>query len=250
MFLEPFQDADVREAHGAAAFERDADFGAWLCWRGILLREHGQRDQKHEDRKSNSAHRGLLNSFSKSRNSRMNYEFGAGCRFQQARMKNSGTFVFLEDVAAVDDQNLSGDVGGLEGGEEANRGGDLVGRASAAEGGMKGGDFFGGGGGGGGDPAGRGAVDGDAVAGGFDGDGAHHAVHGGFRGAVRGGAGVADERPSHGGDIHDAAVLLVGHSGKNGAGHAKGGVQGDGDLVLPFGEGSFQERLAIGGLAG
>ncbi len=42
----------------------------------------------------------------------------------------------------------------------------------------------------------------------------------------------------------------MGHGGKHCAGHAKGGVESDGDLVLPFGEGSFQERLAIGGLAG
>ncbi len=42
MFLEPFQDTDVRESHGAAALERRANFGP-RPWRGILLRSQGQR---------------------------------------------------------------------------------------------------------------------------------------------------------------------------------------------------------------
>jgi len=33
-------------------------------------------------------------------------EFGAAPRFRQARKEDSGTLVFLEDIASVDDQNL------------------------------------------------------------------------------------------------------------------------------------------------
>jgi len=45
---------------------------------------------------------------------------------------NSAAFVFLEGVAAVDDQDLSGDVGSFGRGQEANRSGDFVGSACAA----------------------------------------------------------------------------------------------------------------------
>ena len=45
VFVKPFQDADVREPHGAAAFERHADFGAHAR-REILLRAQRPRQQK------------------------------------------------------------------------------------------------------------------------------------------------------------------------------------------------------------
>ena len=68
----------------------------------------------------------------------MNYEFGAGWRFQQAGKEVSGTFVFLQDIAAVDNQDLAGDVGSFRRGEEANGGGYFVGRAGAAKAAMDG----------------------------------------------------------------------------------------------------------------
>src|SRR5260370_4282356 len=76
-------------------------------------------------------------------NSPVNYEFGAGWRFQQAGKEVSGTFVFLQDIAAVDNQDLAGDVGSFRRGEKANRGGAFCGRAGAAERRMQRGDFFG-----------------------------------------------------------------------------------------------------------
>src|SRR5216683_1996636 len=43
--------------------------------------------------------------------SQMFNEFGAAWRFQQARKEDSGTLVFLKDIASIDHQDLSGDVG-------------------------------------------------------------------------------------------------------------------------------------------
>src|SRR4029077_8145074 len=79
---------------------------------------------------------------SKLTNSRIIYECGAAWRFQQARMKVLGNFLFLQDIAAIDNQDLAGDVGSLGRGQETDRGGDFVGSAGAAERGMKRGDFF------------------------------------------------------------------------------------------------------------
>src|SRR2546426_1925354 len=52
-------------------------------------------------------------------------------------LEASGTFVFLQDVASIDHQNLPGDVGRFRRSKETNRGGYFVGRASAAERRMK-----------------------------------------------------------------------------------------------------------------
>src|SRR5437879_12386675 len=95
-------------------------------------------------------------------------EFGAAWRFQQARKEDSGTLVFLKDIASIDDQNLPGNVGSFRRSEEANRGGDFVGRAGAAERRMQRSDFFGLCRSTSGDPAGGDAVDGDPIAGRFD----------------------------------------------------------------------------------
>src|SRR6266436_1992599 len=70
------------------------------------------------------------------------YEFGAEWRFQQARKEVSGTFVFLQDIAAIDNQDLAGDIGSFRRSEEANRGCYFVGRAGSEERGMQCGDSF------------------------------------------------------------------------------------------------------------
>src|SRR6266851_5274353 len=97
-------------------------------------------------------------------NPRMKNEFVSAWRFQQGRKEASGNFLFLQDVAAIDHQDLSGDVGSFRRGEEANRGGDFVRRAGAAERRMQGGDFLGLRRGCRCDPAGSDAVDGDSIA--------------------------------------------------------------------------------------
>ena len=142
MFLEPLQHANVRQAQCAAAFQRHADFGPWPR-RGILLRAQRPRGQKEQENENNAAHAGLLSGPSKSLNSQMFNEFGAARRFQQARKQGSGTFVFLQDVASINHENLPGDVGRFRRSKETNRGGYFVGRASAAERRMKRCDFFG-----------------------------------------------------------------------------------------------------------
>ena len=142
VFLEPLQDTNVRESHCAAAFQGHADFGPWPR-RGVLLRARCARPQKQQKNENNAAHAGLLSGPSKSLNSQMFNEFGAARRFQQARMEASGTFVFLQDVASIDDEDLSGDVRRFRRSKETNRGGDFVGRAGAAERRMKRCDFFG-----------------------------------------------------------------------------------------------------------
>ena len=91
VFLEPLQHANVRKTHGAAAFQCHADFRARArC--GVLLRPQCAGQQKQQKNENHSAHAGLLRDSSKLLNSRMNYEFGAARRFQQARKEAQETF--------------------------------------------------------------------------------------------------------------------------------------------------------------
>src|SRR5260370_36768769 len=76
-------------------------------------------------------------------NSRMKNEFGSAWRFQQGRKDASGNFLFLQDVAAIDHQDLSGDRGSFQPGAEANRAGDFLRRASTAERRIQAGDLLG-----------------------------------------------------------------------------------------------------------
>ena len=58
VFVEPPQHTDVRQAHGAAAFQSHADFRAH-AWRGILLRTRCAGPQKEQKNENNSAHADL-----------------------------------------------------------------------------------------------------------------------------------------------------------------------------------------------
>src|SRR2546427_13138648 len=56
---------------------------------------------------------------------------------------NSSTLVLLQDVAAIHDESLPGDIGGLRGSEEADRGGNFIRRARSSYRRVQRGDFFG-----------------------------------------------------------------------------------------------------------
>src|SRR5947209_16533302 len=77
---------------------------------------------------------------------------------------NSSTLVLLQDVAAIHDESLPGDIGGLRGSEEADRGGNFIRRARPSYRRVQRGDFFGLRRRSRRNPARRDAVDGDSVA--------------------------------------------------------------------------------------
>src|ERR1700686_195632 len=98
--------------------------------------------------------------------------FGWGNLFPFARTQSGGSrsvvqigraFVLLESIAAVNDDQLAGDVGGGFGGEKSDGSGDFVRTAGAPDGSISAGDDFVAGGGCGFDPTGGDGVHSDSL---------------------------------------------------------------------------------------
>src|SRR5712692_3781336 len=100
---------------------------------GFCCASEGSGSRRNRKFKTMRRMGSLLSGPSKSRNSQVFNEFGSAWRFQQERMEVSGAFLFLQDIAAIHNQDLSGDVGSFRRSEETNRGGDFIRRAGAAE---------------------------------------------------------------------------------------------------------------------
>src|SRR5713101_2297796 len=151
-------------------------------------------------------------------------------------------FVLLEGIAAVNDDQLAGDVGGGFGGEKRDGCGDFVRTAGAADRSISTRDNFVRGGGRGFDPAGGDGVHSDSLAGQFEGKTASKPDHAGFGRAVGGFARVADDWAGGRRNVHDTPIVRSQHERQNGFRDIESGFEVDSDAVIPLLFGKLGQR--------
>src|SRR5713101_6921873 len=151
-------------------------------------------------------------------------------------------FVLLEGIAAVNDDQLAGDVRGGFGGEKRNRSGDFLRTAGAADGSISSRDDFVGTGGGGFDPSGSDRVHRDSLPRDLEGETASKPDHAGFSRTVGGFARIAHDRASGRRNVHDTPVVRFQHEGQNRFGDVESGLEIDGDAIIPLLFGKLGQR--------
>ena len=124
----------------------------------------------------------------------------------------AGALVLLDRVAAVDHQQLAGDVAGVVAGQEEDGPGHLFRLRRAAHRRVEAADVLAVGLRAGGDPAGADGVDRHAVLGHVEGQAARHAEHAGLGGAVGRLLRVGDHGAGDRADVDDAAVAALDHA--------------------------------------